>query len=72
MTNGCAQCGMLVGDGPRYHPYAACLMMKAARNGTTVEVNLRAVVAYGITAGKTGVTLDQAMTNIALAREKTG
>ena len=37
-----------------------------------LEVNLRAVVAYGITAGKTGVTLDQAMTNIALAREKTG
>jgi hypothetical protein len=30
-----------------YHPYAACLMFKQARNSTTVEANLAAVAEYG-------------------------
>lgn len=43
----CAQCGMRT-DGPAvYHPYAACLMFKACKNGDTVQANLDAVVKYG-------------------------
>lgn len=34
-----------------YHPYAACLMFRAARDGNTVQANLDAVVAYGRSLG---------------------
>ena len=61
MNTSCQECGMLVGEGPRYHPYAACLMMKAAKNGTTVEANLQAVVKFGMDAQRSGVSLKRAM-----------
>ena len=60
----CKACGMHVGEGPRFHPYAACLMMMAVKNGNTVEANLRHVVQYGMDAGKAGVSLDRAMDTI--------
>jgi hypothetical protein len=38
----------MVTKGPTdYHPYAACLMMQACKNGNTVQANLDAVVEYG-------------------------
>ena len=63
----CSHCGMPVGDGPRYHPYAACLMMRASLNGDTVKSNLRAVVEYGMNAEKAGVSLDTAMSDFRAA-----
>lgn len=61
----CRNCGMCVGGYKRYHPYAACMMFKSARNGDTVEANLRAVVEYGMRAQKAGISLDEAMNDIA-------
>lgn len=60
----CRACGMADTDAPAYHPYAACLMMQAARNGRTVEANLRAVVEYGMKAHAAGISLDEAMSDI--------
>ena len=60
----CSGCGMLVEETPNYHPYAACLMFKACRNGNTVEVNLKAVVEYGMKAQARGVDIGTAMKNI--------
>ncbi len=67
-TQGCKQCGMFVGEGPRYHPFAACLMMKAARSGDTVKANLRAVVKYGMDAQRAGVSLERAMRDLTSVR----
>ena len=38
----CSQCGMVVKSG-EYHPYAACLMFMACKDGATVRANLEAV-----------------------------
>ncbi len=62
----CNQCGMNDTRPPKYHPYAACLMMRGAGNGTTVEANLRGVVEYGMKAQARGVSLDDAMQDIGL------
>jgi hypothetical protein len=43
----CQQCGMWVDPKKLYHPYAACLMFMACKNGNTVQANLDAVVDYG-------------------------
>lgn len=43
----CTQCGMVTQGPTDYHPYAACLMMQACKNGNTVQANLDAVVEYG-------------------------
>ncbi len=43
----CAQCGMSTEGPADYHPYAACLMFAACRNGDVVQANLDAVVQYG-------------------------
>lgn len=43
----CSQCGMLLRKPNDYHPYAACLMFNACRDGNVVEANLGAVVEYG-------------------------
>lgn len=42
----CACCGMLCSP-LEFHPYAACLMFKACKNGETVRANLAFVVEYG-------------------------
>lgn len=42
----CKQCGMLVEPANAYHPYAACLMFKACRDGNVVQANLDAVVTH--------------------------
>lgn len=38
----CAQCGMMCRVG-EYHPYAACLMFTACRDGNVVRANLEAI-----------------------------
>lgn len=43
----CQVCGMVTKGPTDYHPYAACLMMQACKNGNTVQANLDAVVEYG-------------------------
>jgi hypothetical protein len=47
MTTGsstnCAHCGMLVEPVDAYHPYAACLMFMASKNGRSVRMNLQEV-----------------------------
>lgn len=43
----CHGCGMVLFEPAEYHPYAACLMFKATRDGTETRANLHAVVAYG-------------------------
>lgn len=68
MTDICQECGMVVGKGPRYHPYLACLMMKIEKSGKSVEENLRAVVKYGMEAQRLGVSLDRAMDDISSTR----
>jgi len=64
----CSHCGMVTKSMREYHPYAACLMMKASGNGNAVEANLRAVVEYGMNAQKRGLSLDVVMRNIAALR----
>jgi hypothetical protein len=46
MESSCACCGMLCKP-LEFHPYAACLMFKACKNGDTVRANLAFVVEYG-------------------------
>ena len=46
MSNFCEQCGMACHEN-EYHPYAACLMHMACRNGDTVRANLEAVIEHG-------------------------
>ena len=43
----CMQCSMVLKNGREYHPYAACLMFQACRNGDPVRGNLQDVVDYG-------------------------
>ncbi|MEO0467601.1 MAG: hypothetical protein AAF216_13755 [Pseudomonadota bacterium] len=62
----CFNCGMHTNSPAEYHPYAACLMFEAARDGDTVEANLRAVVEYGMRAQALGLSLDEAMSDIRL------
>lgn len=38
----CQECKMLVFE-DEYHPYGACLMFKACKNGNTVRQNLMAI-----------------------------
>ena len=38
----CVQCGMVCAPN-EYHPYAACLMFKACKDGTSVRANLAAL-----------------------------
>lgn len=38
----CAQCGMVCAPG-EYHPYAACLMFMACKDGSVVRANLAEV-----------------------------
>lgn len=66
----CSQCGMAETTPPAYHPYAACLMMQAARNGRVVDANLRAVVEYGMKAQAAGVSLDTAMRDVRFASRR--
>jgi hypothetical protein len=40
-------CGMALQHPSEYHPYAACLMFQACRNGDEVRANLMAVMQYG-------------------------
>jgi hypothetical protein len=47
------------------------MMFQAARNGNTVEANLRAVVEYGMKAERAGVSLDRAMADISAERRAT-
>jgi hypothetical protein len=54
-----------------YHPYAACLMMQASKNGHTVEANPRAVVKYGMMAERAGVSLERAMADVTAPRWET-
>ena len=68
LPTSCHFCGMADAGAPRYHPYAACLMMMAAKNGNTVEANLRAVVEYGMRAERSGISLDAAMADISLTQ----
>lgn len=42
----CGDCGMVCGRN-EYHPFAACLMFKACRNGEQVRANLEAVIDHG-------------------------
>ena len=60
----CSQCGMSGTEAPKYHPYAACLMFRGVGDGRTVDANLRAVVEYGMTVQKHGISLDEAMSNL--------
>jgi len=46
----CTECGMSCEIG-EYHPYAACLMFKACKNGEQVRTNLNAVIECGKTTG---------------------
>lgn len=40
----CAQCGMAMLHQAEYHPFAACLIFKACRDGQKVRENLGAVI----------------------------
>ena len=40
----CGSCGMHIEHPREFHPYAACLMFKACRNGNTVDANLGFVI----------------------------
>lgn len=63
LVTGCGCCGHF-GGGPRaYHPYAACLMFKQTRSSEAMQMNLAAVVDYGMKAQKAGVTLEQALSD---------
>jgi hypothetical protein len=62
-------CGMLIGGPREYHPFAACEMFRAMRNGEAVFQNLAAVVEYGMKAQAAGVDLDQAMHDFALVHK---
>ena len=69
-NNKCSYCGMNTKSSREYHPYAACLMFTAYKNSSTVRANLRAVVEYGMRAERSGISLDDAMVNITLIKEK--
>lgn len=60
----CSCCGMEDGPGLAYHPYAACLMFKETHSSEATQMNLAAVVQYGMNAQKAGVTLEQALANV--------
>lgn len=57
----CADCGMRTETLREYHPHVACRAFKVELNSDTVRANLRAVVEYGMMAGRAGVSLDDAM-----------
>jgi hypothetical protein len=46
-TAKCHGCGMPLYDASEYHPYAACVMFEALRDGTSVRANLADVLADG-------------------------
>jgi hypothetical protein len=48
----CGYCGMVCRSIREYHPYAACLMFQACRNGDTVRGNLQSVIEYGKDGGR--------------------
>ncbi|MDY0071858.1 MAG: hypothetical protein RBR77_04330 [Thauera sp.] len=50
-TQTCQECGMPVQLG-EYHPFAACLMFKACRNGKMVRDNLEYVTKSWFDMGK--------------------
>lgn len=64
-TTNCVWCGMSVSP-LAYHPFAACMMFRSAKDGSAVEANLRAVVDFGMQAQQCGITIETAMKNIAV------
>lgn len=63
---------MVAGPPRVYHPYAACLMFQQTHSSEAVQANLAAVVAFGMSAQRAGVTLEQALAdfNRVLFREE--
>lgn len=60
----CHGCGMPTRSVREYHPFIACVLFEHTRNSLSVDANLRAVVNYGMTAEKKGVSLDGAMSDL--------
>ena len=56
-TKTCLECGMVT-LGNQYHPYAACLMFRACRDGSVVRANLDAVIAHGHELGARSIIVE--------------
>jgi hypothetical protein len=61
IVTGCSCCGLHAGPARAYHPYAACLMFQQTHSSKATQMNLAAVVDYGMKAQRAGVTLEQAL-----------
>ena len=61
----CAECGMTLQTTREFHPWAACVFFKAGRTAPTVRGNIKAIVEYGMKAQKKGVSLKDAMADVA-------
>lgn len=64
----CNGCGMSLETGREYHPFLACTSFRFLESSTQVEANLRAIIEYAYKAKECGLTVEEAMRDVTLAR----